>query len=83
MRIFGLYITTAKKAMAKAKTEKTRRDRDNALISKLLTENLMLQGSAEYLLHVTKRKSKGRPCFAAGMDIAKNSRGGRQLSGVG
>jgi hypothetical protein len=43
MRIFGLYITMAKK-----------HDQDNALIGKLLGENAILQKSTEKLLTIVK-----------------------------
>lgn len=47
MIIFGLYITTAK-------SEKARREKDNALITKLMGEKVFLQKSTEKLLAIVK-----------------------------
>ena len=47
MKIFGLYITTAKR-------EKARREKDNALTAKLLGEKTFLQNSVERLLAIVK-----------------------------
>jgi len=53
MRIFGLYITTAKK-------HRLRQDQDNRLLGKLLSENAFLKKSTEALLVMNKNRQQGR-----------------------
>jgi len=51
MRIFGLYITTAKRHQAE-------KDKDNTLIGKLMAEKAFLQKSTEKLLAIIKNPSR-------------------------
>lgn len=60
MRLFGLYITTAKRQKKRADASRDRRLRQDDYITKLSVEKFQLIKSCEILIAANKSRQQGR-----------------------